>query len=131
MGFETYFILYREIIDFVRNKAKIPCGSGRGCAIQSSNILTNQGFKQIKDIQIGDYVYSKDEQLHIVDNKFIYQVDENMVKLIVDNNLKIEGITQDHKILAIKKEDFDNGVRIPTWIEAGKLEEDDVLCEIE
>ena len=54
-----------------------------------------------------------------------------MVKLLVDNNLKIEGITQDHKILAIKKEDFDNGVRIPVWIEAGKLEEDDVLCEIE
>ena len=78
-----------------------------------------------------DYVYSKDEQLHIVDKKFIYQVDENMVKLLVDNNLKIEGITQDHKILAIKKEDFDNGVRIPVWIEAGKLEEDDVLCEIE
>jgi len=78
-----------------------------------------------------DYVYSKDEQLHIVDNKFIYQVDENMIKLYIDNNLKIERITQDHKILAIKKEDFDNGVRIPVWIEAGKLEEDDVLCEIE
>jgi len=78
-----------------------------------------------------DVVYSKDEQLHIVDSKFIYHVDENMVKLYMDNNLKIEGITQDHKILAIKKEDFDNGVRIPIWIEAGKLEEDDVLCEIE
>jgi len=130
MGFETYFILYREIIDFVRNKAKIPCGSGRGCLVGDCNVLTNHGFKQIKDIQIGNLVFAKNEKLYPVDNKYIYNVNEDLVSLSTNDNI-IKGITKDHKVLAIKQKDFDNGIRIPIWIEANKLEEGDILCEVE
>jgi hypothetical protein len=130
MGFETYFILYREIIDFVRNKAKIPCGSGRGCFAPDNKILTNQGYKQIKDIQINDLVYTHDEQLHEVLDKYIYEVDEDLLNITVEDK-QITGITKDHKVLAIKQCDYDNGVRIPSWIKINDLEEGDLLCELE
>ena len=128
MGFETYFILYDQLIDFIRNKAKIPCGPGRGCFIPDCEVSTSTGIKHIKDVNIGDFVFSIDEQLHEVTNKFIYDVDEELLKLEVENK-SIDGITKDHLILAIKAKDFDAGVRSPRWIKACDLEINDVICE--
>ncbi len=129
MGFETYFILYGSLIDFIRNKAKIPCGPGRGCFKDNNFVLTQYGLKQIRDVNVGELVYAKDEKLHEVVNKFIYDVDEKLLQLQIEDKM-IDGVTKDHKILAIKAKDFDNGIRIPQWIEADKLEINDVICEI-
>lgn len=130
MGFETYFLLYSGLIDFIRNQAKIPCGPGRGCFKGNNLVLTNNGLKQIQDIDIGEFVYTKDEKLHEIINKFIYDVDEELLQLQVEDKF-IDGITKDHKILAIKAKDFDNGIRVPQWIEADKLKINDIICEVE
>ena len=130
MGFETYFILYDSIISFIRYKAKMPNGPGRGCIRGVNNVRTLDGKNKLKDIKIGDYVYASDNCLHEVINKYIYDVDEELLDLEFEDK-KINGITKDHKILAIKNYDFDNNVRIPQWIEANKLEVNDVVCEVE
>ncbi len=52
------------------------------------------------------------------------------MNLNVEGNKNIE-CTKDHKIYAIKKEDFEKGIRKPQWYKADELNEGDYIAELD
>ena len=128
MDFPDYFLIYYDIAKFCHDN-NIPFGPGRGCFVPNELVKTDNTTKNIQDVQIGDKVYCHDELLHDVMAKHEYDVDEDLVSLSC-NDEKIDGVTKDHKIYAIKKEDFDKGIREPKWYSAKDLSIGDYVCEL-
>lgn len=112
-----YFLILRDIINWCRENNITP-GSGRGCFIPESRVKTKDGWKFIKDIVRGDIVrgeYGWNE----VESKFIYNVDEFLIELELDDGRKIV-CTQDHKILTKNR----------GYVRAIDLNEADILSEV-
>ena len=130
MGFNDYFLIYYDIMNFC-NQSKIPYGPGRGCFEKNSMVkLFNGDTKLIQNVLFGDIVIGHDEKPHKVINKFEYDCNEKIVNLNVEGNKNL-NCTKDHKIYAIKKLDYLNGLREPQWIPSEQLEPGDYIAEIE
>ena len=59
--------------------------------------------------------------------KYEYNCDEELVNINLDD-YNINGITKDHKVFAIKKNDFENGIRTPEWYPIDELNINDYLA---
>lgn len=130
MDFVDYFLIYEDIMRFCREN-DIPVGPGRGCHLPDSIVnLADGQKKKIVDVKIGDTVIGHDEKIHNVMKTFEYDCKEEITKLTTENDKKLE-LTKDHKIYAIKKEDWDKGIREPKWYEANELDEGDYVAELE
>ena len=80
--------------------------------------------------------------VHSVNDNFKnYRKAESFISIAIQNldlkyhvdlddmcNLKL---TKDHKVYAIKKEDFENGIRKPKWYKIDELNENDYIAELE
>lgn len=130
MGFNDYFLIYYDIMDFCRNN-NIPVGPGRGCFLPNNIVqLANGTKKYIQDIQVNDVVIGHDETPNKVLLTYEYDCDEEIIDFKTENNKKI-NCTQDHKIFAIKEKDFNNGIREPKWYKADELTEGDYIVELD
>lgn len=97
-----YFLICQDIVNFVRNNGWL-AGPGRGCLIGDTKVfLANGHTKLLKDINIGDKVYTTNG-IKPVTNKFEYDVDEQLLSIkcwhTSTNKLVL---TKDHKILSSK-----------------------------
>lgn len=107
---------YAEIgVDYIR------AGIGGGCFTPDSLIITDNGLKRIKDINIGDKVLTHNNIYKEVLHKFEYDKDENLLKV---NNIKC---TKNHEFYVINRSDkelinIDNIKEYAFWIEAIKLD---------
>jgi DNA polymerase III alpha subunit len=128
MDFPDYFLIYYDIAKFCYDK-NIPFGPGRGCFVANSMVKTDTDTVPIQDIEIGSNVYCHDELLHPVVAKHEYDIDEDITDIVCGDKA-IKGVTLDHKIYAIKQEDFDKGVREPKWYHAKELKKGDYICEL-
>lgn len=130
MGFNDYFLIYFDIMDFCR-KSNIPYGPGRGCFVPDSIVQLADGTKKyIQDIQLNDVVIGHSGVPNRVLLTYEYDCNEEIVDFKTGNNKKI-NCTKDHKIFAIKKEDFEKGVREPKWYKADDLTEGDYIAELD
>lgn len=112
-----YFLMLRDVVNWCK-KEKILLGSGRGCFTPKSKVKTKSGWKLIEDIQVGDIVqgeYGWNE----VENKFVYDVNEELVILELDDNRKIT-CTKDHKILTENR----------GYVKAIDITDTDILSEV-
>lgn len=112
-----YFLTLRDIVNWCR-KNDILLGTGRGCFVPESRVKTKNGWKFIQDIQVGDVVQGEDGW-NEVEDKFIYNVNEFLVKLELDNGKEII-CTKDHKILTKNR----------GYVKAIELNETDILSEV-
>ena len=110
---------------------KITFQPGRGC-FSPDNIVKLIGDKKklIKDVIKGDKVKGHTEEEKEVLTTFEYDCNEEMTELLTDNGKRI-NCTNDHKIYAIKKEDWEKGIRTPNWYSADELCEGDLIAEID
>ncbi len=130
MGFNDYFLIYYDIMEFCR-EAHVPYGPGRGCATPDNVVeLADGTIKLVTEVLQGDIVRGHDEQPHKVLWTYEYDCDERVTTLTVEGN-KSFTMTNDHKIYAIKKEDWDKGVRKPNWYAMDDLEPDDYIAELD
>lgn len=130
MGFNDYFLIYYDIMDYCR-KAKIPYGPGRGCAIENEIVQLADGTKKyIQDVKYGDIIKGHTEEENKVLLTYEYDCDEEVVTLSMENN-KSFTMTKDHKVYAIKKEDFEKGIRQPQWYSMDELNEGDFMAELD
>lgn len=98
-----YFLCNYEIM----NKGQAEYGgiltpSGRGCFTEDALVHTNKEMKSIKDINIGDYVVTRDGLFNKVLDKMSYEIEEELVKIqhLYGTNKNNPAIcTLDHKIL--------------------------------
>ena len=127
MGYPDYFLIIAEIIEYCRQN-NIPVGPGRGCFLPDNIVQTINDIKNIQDININDIVFSHDEKTHKITNTLQYDIKEIITKIATEN--KKMQCTNDHKIYAIKQNDFDSGIRTPKWYAASKLNEGDYIAKI-
>ena len=125
MGFPSYFLIVYDIMNFCRMNG-IATGPGRGCLLPDNLVLTKDGHKPIQNITCNDEVLSTDEKYHSVIKTYEYDVDENIYDInLGDTN--INGVTKEHKMLAIKEDDYKNGIREASWYAIEELSEGDYL----
>ena len=131
MNFPSYFLIVADYINYADKVEKMGVGCGRGCFVKDSlvNVL-NKGLIEIQNVKINDIVKGHDEKLHNVLNTLEYDCDEEICNIQTENNKKLK-LTKDHKVYAIKKEDFENGIREPKWYKIDELNENDYIAELE
>ena len=129
MGFPSYFLIMYDIMNFCHEQ-KVATGPARGCHCLGTQVNGPFGKMAIEHYHKGDLVIAEDEKPHIVIDKLEYDCDENILSITTENNKQFTGITKDHKVLAIKENDYLQGIRNPTWYAIDELNVDDYLCEI-
>lgn len=97
--------------------------SGAFCFTKGTKVLTEEGYKNIEDIEVGDYVYSTDEETGESDYKEVLQIFVNETEVIThvyyedtDGNIQEIESTINHRFWA-------NG----EWKSAGTLKAGDLL----
>ena len=79
--------------------------SNIGCLVKGTKVLTNNGIKNIEDINVGEKVYSLNKNFEIVVRKVIAKKENpkrNVYKLITSENHEIIA-TGNHPILSMRK----------------------------
>lgn len=115
-----YFLLLEDVSNFVRNRGYMR-GFGRGCLTGDALVLTQDGYKELKDIVEGDNVYTENGELKRVCKTFEYDVDEKLALVSTVNDAVQNQMTLDHKVLASK-----NGEEL-AWAEIKNLKRGDYL----
>lgn len=127
--YADYFLIVSEFTDHCRN-TDLFCGPGRGCFTPENKVLLSNGTsKNINKMKIGDRVISHDLKEHKVTNVFEYDCEEEISKITVEDGRVIRS-TKDHEIFAVKKQDWENGIREPKWYKADDLVDGDMIAEI-
>lgn len=70
---------------------KVGIGPGHACFIDGTKVLTENGYKNIEDINIGEYVLTHDKTYQEVINTISYESDEILL------NINGEICTEDHE----------------------------------
>lgn len=98
-GFASYFIITRNMIEFGRNKG-FPFNP-RGCSTPESKVTMADGqAKEIANVEVGDKVLDGFGNTQLIENKFIYDVSEELINIELDNT--ILKVTCDHKFYIIR-----------------------------
>ena len=125
MGFSGYtLIVADDIIGWPREHG-ITIGPGRGCLKGDTPVRTEDGFKPISEITAGERVLTHTGQWHEVTDTFRYDVSEPLVRVhsCFDHGGGVT-MTSDHKVLVVR-----GGADGPmTWVEAGRLDENDYVA---
>lgn len=117
MGFASYFLVVADFVQWAKDN-KIAVGPGRGCLTEETNVLTPQGYVEIKTIKPGDEVYDTEGTIVVVPKTFAYPVeDENLITLSTENGTK-KSLTVDHKVLVKRASAYGNNTE---WIKAKDL----------
>lgn len=118
LGFTDYVLLNWDILKFCK-EADIPTGSGRGCFVPNSKVLTSDGEKNIQDVKIGDIVRDHKNNDQEVIDLLTYDIEEEIIEIQLENGQIIQ-CTQDHEFFTENR----------GWVKACELNEKDDLREI-
>jgi hypothetical protein len=105
-------------------------GIGGGCFTPDMLVKTNKGLKSIKEINIGDIVYTHKGNEKTVINKFIYDCDE---EIMVINDIEC---TKNHEFYVVNKKyveliNCDDDVhKYAEWVSSENLSENYLLIEL-
>lgn len=116
-----YFILNYYIVKRAKELGGILTRSGRGCFTDKALVLTDTGYKSIKDVQIGDRVISADGKFHMVEDTFEYDIDEPMMKIRSEAHPSDIECTQDHRILVKRNDEIE-------YVKAKDINHSDLFC---
>lgn len=95
--FIDYFLVVSEYCKFAKEKAG-GIGIGRGCFLPDNKVVVVGGkLKNINEIQVGEFVLTKDKSYRRVKNSFEYDIKEKCIKLTLSNGAIIT-CTLDHQI---------------------------------
>lgn len=94
------------------------------CLPSEEQIYTSKGLVKIKEVNIGDLVYSFDEntgniELNSVSQKFERDYNGELIELELENGVLLK-LTPNHKVYTLER----------GWIEANNLQCSDTLLEI-
>jgi len=105
-------------------------GIGNGCSTPNMLVKTNNGFKKISDIELGDMVYTYKGELKEVIDILTFEKDE---EIMVINDIEI---TKNHEFFVINKLDLDkidddnDIVKYGLWVESLELNDNYLLVEV-
>lgn len=107
-NFSSYMLVTADYIKWAKEN-DILVGVGRGCTTEDTYVLTECGFKNIKEIQIGDLVYTHTGELKKVTDTFEYDVDEKGIDIKTQYSFGTGQFTGNHKLRVAKKVETKEG----------------------
>lgn len=117
-GLSSYFLIVQDIVNFVRKQGWLP-GPSRGCFTPDTRIkMSDETYKPIEMVKIGDKVIDAYGNEQKVINLFEYEINEEIIELEFKNF--IIRCTKDHKFLTNNR----------GWVEAQYLTEEDDISEV-
>lgn len=98
--FCDYFLIVSDLTSWAKRTGYL-VGSGRGCFLPGSKVRSINGRDySIEDVKIGTHVLTSQAHYKKVVDKYVYDIDEECIRITLDNN-KIIECTSDHKILTM------------------------------
>lgn len=118
LGHEAYFITMYEI--FKKAEKKTLLGPGRGCFLPETRVKMSDGlYSTLEGVKIGEKVLDAYGNKEFILDKFVYDIDEDIIELEFDDG-KIIRCTKDHKFLTKNR----------GFVEAQYLNNDDDIAEV-
>jgi DNA polymerase-3 subunit alpha len=118
LGVENYFLVMNEVFHKAADHTLF--GPARGCFVPETRVKMSDGlFTEIESIKIGEEVLDAYGKKQTVLDKFVYEVNEEIVQLEFDNGKKIR-CTKDHKFLTSNR----------GWVVADQIHDDDDILEV-
>lgn len=133
-GLSDFMLNTAYAVLFLKNN-DIAVGPGRGCLKHDTQVFTKNGFKDIKDLKVGEMVLSSDAKYHKVLSVQKYDNNERLLRIRpYYQNLNGIECTNDHKILiGGKREKRSHGgynnifYKKNKWVQADEVKENDFL----
>ena len=100
-GVSSYLLITADFMNWARNN-DVPVGPGRGCLTGDAKVLSTNGFKLLKDIKVGDEVFTHIGNKQKVLNTFKYKVKEKLLKIKTENSFDDITLTKDHEVYGEK-----------------------------
>lgn len=133
-GLSDFMLNTAYAVLFLKNN-DIVVGPGRGCLKHDTQVFTKNGFKDIKDLKVGEMVLSSDAKYHKVLSVQKYDNNERLLRIRpYYQNLNGIECTNDHKILiGGKREKRSHGgynnifYKKNKWVQADEVKENDFL----
>ena len=133
-GLSDFMLNTAYSVLFLKNN-DIAVGPGRGCLKHDTQVFTKNGFKDIKDLKVGEMVLSSDAKYHKVLSVQKYDNNERLLRIRpYYQNLNGIECTNDHKILiGGKREKRSHGgynnifYKKNKWVQADEVKENDFL----
>jgi DNA polymerase III alpha subunit len=97
-----YFLPIRDVLNFYKEKGELT-GPSRGCLTGNTKVLTNNGYIDLKDIKIGNKVYSHKGIIRNVINTMQYDINEECLSIKTNFSFNDIVLTKDHKLYGIKR----------------------------
>lgn len=102
LKFSKYFLVYNQIMKV--NGEHMLLGAARGCLSGETYVLTkDSSYKQLKDLQIGEKVFTLSGNTNKIENKFEYDISEVLLKVKTQHSFDPTLLTKDHKVFGIKR----------------------------
>ncbi len=111
-GFASYFLIQKQMTDEARRicpeilgwgDGSEAVGPGRGCLTGDTQVLTLNGFGELKDVKIGDRVMTRTGDFRLVTDCMKYDVKEKLVNITsYYGDGKGVTMTSDHKVYVEK-----------------------------
>lgn len=110
------------------------------CFIGETKIYTDKGLIPIKDLKVGDYVYTNDGSLQNILKIYNDQYNNNVLDLKIMHNFEQPtSVTPEHPFYVIKNQELETDYNVITnrldrglihheWVEAKNLTENDMIC---
>ena len=118
LGHSSYFLTMTEIFKIAENRTLM--GPGRGCFLPETRVKMSDGLMcSIENIEIGEKVIDAYGDQQIVLDKYVYDIDEEILELEFDDGIVIK-CTKDHKFLTKNR----------GFVEAQNLTDDDVVVTV-
>lgn len=97
-GFASYFLITRDLVQYGTSRGW-PF-SPRGCSIPGALVSTPTGSVEIQDFEIGDIVLDGFGHKQIIENKFVYDVSEDLFNIEFESGSVV--VTADHKLYVLR-----------------------------
>lgn len=97
--------------------------TGYKCFAKDSKVNTDNGLKNIQDVQIGDQVYNCYNELDTVVNTFEYEYEDSINKIVLENGKEIKAIDGHYLLIQRDGELY--------WESIELIKETDLLVELE
>src|SRR5690606_28074254 len=96
--FSSYMLIVADYVDYCRRNGKL-VGPGRGCLSENTHVLTENGYKKLPEIEIGEKVYTHTGLLKEVTNKFKFPIkNEKLISFKIEGSFEKLALTSDHKV---------------------------------
>lgn len=115
MGFPGYFLIVANYVQMFKENG-IEVGHGRGCLHEDTPVLTDSGWKNIKNVNVDDYVIdATGKKARVLERLEHSTYDNEELVQLINNEGEAITLTEKHQVLSVNK--YGEG----SWVPAARI----------